>query len=252
MASHGTYLLSLHRGRRGERSSEPTSSYRLHEPTACDSEHCRAATLLQPSTAEAAGVRRRRKRSTKTYAQKRQSGWPAELDSRLIFGGIILTIVVAMPTFAYMSAHVPVGTQTAWEFSRPNCSWHTELWIRGNIFGCFGPRFSSSREPVVNPSTGQHTDATVCGGPLIEHIFENHAGYDDLLDLQEARAYATDVMTRVAKACSPSSVTATPPHVCFAHATKLNRIDRATVPKYSACLVAHITDSCRQSVCALA
>jgi len=181
--------------------------------------------------------------------KKRQSGWPAELDSRLIFGGIILTIVVAMPTFAYMSAHVPVGTQTAWEFSRPNCSWHTELWIRGNIFGCFGPRFSSSREPVVNPSTGQHTDATVCGGPLIEHIFENHAGYDDLLDLQEARAYATDVMTRVAKA---SSVTATPPHVCFAHATKLNRIDRATVPKYSACLVAHIADSCRQSVCALA
>jgi hypothetical protein len=150
----------------------------------------------------------------------------------------------AMASFAYMSANTPAGTQTTLSPSDPNCSWWVEA-RRLNPFGCFRPRFTSS--PLAPPVARTCT----CRGPRLEALFETHCGADAACDLGEARALmralASDVTNNAA--CESASPGAKPSHVCFAHVTATEKLEKAHVGPFAECVVGRASAECCASVC---
>lgn len=187
----------------------------------------------------------------KTAPEKREWGWPVDLSSTTIFGGTILLICAAMHSFTQMSIHVPPDTEMSLQLSAPNCTWYTEVWVKGNYFGCFSPRFTSQKlEPAPPPRRIRHS----CDRAIWDDLYEHHRTANQPLDLSDARSLAADVSARTAESDScggaPSHRKASSPTTCFTHATSSKHLDHVATRTYVGCLLGHESEDCRESVCA--
>ena len=147
--------------------------------------------------------------------------------------------------FAYTAAHTEPDTESYLTFSRQGkCTWWREFGSL-NPFGCAALRF---RKESIN--SAQTSGA--CAGPLVDHVFDEHAGRDELLDIDEAATLAAMVRSRVAhRAPYGQSTKATKVHACFAHVTSTATIKRSDASRFVACIIGAEPAQCRAVVCSL-
>ena len=157
-------------------------------------------------------------------------------------------VVAVLLSFSYMTAHAPPGIGSELALAADNCSWWVEA-QRINPTGCIKPRFRSRLvdQPALSAEPGSARDT--CGGALVDYLFDEHAGDDARLQLDEATPLARAITARVSKT-RPCEEAGAKPHVCFAHATRSNEIVPGQAGAYVGCLVGHLPSACQAKVCA--
>ena len=155
-------------------------------------------------------------------------------------------ICTALASFAYMSAHTPVGTHTSMDLVAPQCRWQDEL-ATMNLFLCFKPEFDSRpAPPAVQPKS---SGPARCSGKNVDDLFVKHSGNDGVVDGDEAGRLAADVDDAIAAYSRACHSRRTPMHTCFAHATGSDEMDVAQVEVFLACRLTGLSSLCRDRAC---
>jgi hypothetical protein len=154
-------------------------------------------------------------------------------------------VSIAIVSFAYMTAHAPTGFRAELEILERGCRWRDELVRTGNPFACFRPIYQSA--PLDPP---RRADG-ICGGPLIEHLFDAHTGANAKLDIDEAKQMARVLLERVAQGRGCGDGTPARTLACFSHATMGNAMQANEAGKFAGCVLGHERDHCRAIVCSV-
>jgi len=157
-----------------------------------------------------------------------------------------VVVTISILGFLFASVLAEADTESILSVSKPSCTWRTELG-RGNPFGCFAPSFRKVRT-TIEPNVG------TCEGPLVDHLYDEHAGDDKLLSFGEAATLSVMVKSRISKSQDDGTcghhAKDTKAHACFAHATVERQMGKNDASKFVTCIIGEEPPSCRKAVCA--
>ena len=147
--------------------------------------------------------------------------------------------------FVHSTTGAAAGTSWMLELSDHSCNWREQL-SRANPFGCLKPRFTVSALQPTQANDG------ACRGPLVDHVFDLHQMGSSTIDLVAANSIARDITQRMAihSSCGQGTAErAVKPHICFAHATGMDVLDKDGTGRFIGCLVRGKPLECRDIFC---